>query len=80
MNKLAAENLAGLSGVDKTLYITGREGHYPDIGINTMDSILKTKAPANLAWKVVGYDNETHNSIKLKSMYDDLNSYIPDLK
>lgn len=72
MNKLTAEKLSSLTGLDKTLYISGREGYYPQMGINTMDSILKTKAPVGFTWKVIGYDNETHNSIKFKSMYDGL--------
>ena len=72
MNKLAIDKLGSLAKLDKTLYISGREGHYPEMGINTMDSILKTKAPEGFVWKVIGYDNETHNSIKFKSMYDGL--------
>jgi len=70
--KQAAEKLTTLSGLNKNLYISGREGHYPEMGIDTMESILKIKAPTDLPWKVVGYENETHNSIKLKSMYDGL--------
>lgn len=72
MNKLAAEKLPALSGMNKTLYISGREGNYPEMGINTMDSVLKEKASADFSWKVIGYENETHNSIKFKSMYDGL--------
>lgn len=72
MNKLAAEKLSSLAGLDRTLYISGREGQYQQMGIDGMDSILRTKAPAGFVWKVIGYDNETHNSIKFKSMYDGL--------
>lgn len=72
LNKLAAQKLDSMAGLDKTLYITGREGNYPQMGINIMDSVLKAKAPAGFVWKVAGYENETHNSIKFKSMYDGL--------
>ena len=69
--KLASEKLKG-SILDKTLYISGRDGRYPEMGIDKMELTLKQNAPAGLLWKVVAYSDETHNSLKFKSMYDGL--------
>jgi len=73
MNKMAVEKLPGLAGLHKTLYISGREGpNYRGMGITGMDSILKKYAPADLTWKAQPYPDETHGSVRLKSMYDGL--------
>ena len=68
--KLATEKLKEVT--EKTLYISGRDGHYREMGIDKMELTLKQKAPEGLFWKVVAYSEETHNSIKFKSMYDGL--------
>jgi predicted alpha/beta superfamily hydrolase len=71
-NKLAIQKLGTLSGLKKTLYISGREGDMLGMGISSLDSVLKLHAPKDLLYKVVAYENETHGSVKLKSMYDGL--------
>ena len=43
-----------------------------EMGISSLDSVLKLHAPKDLLYKVVAYENETHGSVKLKSMYDGL--------
>ncbi|MEJ0105118.1 MAG: PA14 domain-containing protein [Bacteroidota bacterium] len=56
-----------------TLFISGRQG--PDFNgmkIDTMDIVLKKLAPANLNWKIVAYEDETHSSVRLKTTYDGL--------
>jgi predicted alpha/beta superfamily hydrolase len=73
MNKMAAEKLPGLANLNRTLYISGREGMaYKGMGIVAMDSIIKAHAPADLLWKSMAYPDETHGSVRLKSMYDGL--------
>jgi predicted alpha/beta superfamily hydrolase len=73
MNKVAVDKLPGLINMNKTLYISGREGEpYKGMGIVSMDSILKAKAPAGFTWKDLAYPDETHGSVRLKSMYDGL--------
>ena len=73
MNKVAIDKLSRIANFNKTFYITGREGEpYKGMGIVTMDSILKKNAPADLIWKDVPYPDETHGSVRLKSMYDGL--------
>ena len=71
-NKLAIQKLGTLSGLKKTLYISGREGDMQEMGISSLDSVLKLHAPKDLLCKVVAYENENHGSVKLKSMYDGL--------
>ncbi|HEY2580905.1 MAG TPA: alpha/beta hydrolase-fold protein [Mucilaginibacter sp.] len=73
MNKVATDKLPGLANLNKTLYISGREGQpYTGMGIVSMDSVFKSKAPAGFIWKDQAYPNETHGSVRLKSMYDGL--------
>jgi predicted alpha/beta superfamily hydrolase len=58
---------------NKSLWMSGRGGkESEDMGIPSIDSILKAKAPKSLQWKFVEYPGETHNSIRYKSVYDGL--------
>jgi len=73
MNKMAIDKLPGLANLNKTLYISGREGGpYIGMGIVSMDSVLKKYAPEGFIWKDRAYPDETHGSVRLKSMYDGL--------
>jgi len=73
MNKQATDKLTGTANLNRVLYITGREGEaYAGMGIVAMDSIIKAKAPVDLVWKSTAYPEETHGSVRLKSMYDGL--------
>ncbi len=73
MNKLAARKIEQQLPTRKSIYITGREGQeFVGMGLPGMDSVLKSKAPKELNWKVVSYANETHGSVRLKSIYDGL--------
>lgn len=73
MIKMVAAKLTGLAGMNKSFYISGREGHgVVEMNIPPMDSLLKKQAPASLAWKVIAYPDETHGTVRLKSMYDGL--------
>jgi predicted alpha/beta superfamily hydrolase len=58
---------------NKPIYITGREGGgMKDMGINSMEKVLKSSAPKELNWKVVAYAGEDHGSVTFKSVYDGL--------
>ncbi len=73
MNKQATDKLPGLANMHRTLYMTGREGEgLVGMGIPPMDTILRKYAPADLIWKLTAYPEETHGSVRLKSMYDGL--------
>ena len=57
----------------KVLFISGREGNaLKGMGVTAMDSLLKSSAPADLAWKVSAYADEDHGSVTFKSVYDGL--------
>lgn len=67
--KMAAQKLENLPP-NKILWIAGIESTYKGQGINRLDSVLRLKAPASLHWKMAIFPNETHNSVRLKAMYD----------
>jgi hypothetical protein len=66
---MAAQKLENLPP-DKILWLAGIESTYKGQGINRLDSVLRLKAPASLHWKMATFPNETHNSVRLKAMYD----------
>ena len=71
--KLAGEKLGASSLAGKSLFIGGRDGDaLQQMGIAGMDAFLKSKAPKDLSWKVAAFPNETHGSIRFKSVYDGL--------
>ena len=67
--KMAAKKLENLPP-NKILWVAGIESTYKGQGINRLDSVLRLKAPADLHWKMSTFPNETHNSVRLKAMYD----------
>lgn len=71
--RMAAAKLPALTGLNATLYISGREGfEFHDMRIDTLETVLKTMAPPGLHWKTVSYKDETHSSVRLKTTYDGL--------
>ncbi|SFD24047.1 Predicted hydrolase of the alpha/beta superfamily [Chitinophaga sp. CF118] len=73
IQKIAPDKLLALAGLNITLFISGREGQESEsMKITTIDTVLKKMAPAELTWKIVNYPDETHSSIRLKSIYDGL--------
>ncbi|HEX8377112.1 MAG TPA: alpha/beta hydrolase-fold protein [Pedobacter sp.] len=72
VNKMADEKLKNFSQPNQILYISGLDQSLKGMGISKMDSILKLQAPKNLTYKVVPYENETHGSVQLKTIYDGL--------
>jgi predicted alpha/beta superfamily hydrolase len=58
---------------NKLIFITGREGGgMKEMGIISMEKVLKSSAPKELNWKVVAYAQEDHGSVTFKSVYDGL--------
>lgn len=73
LQKMAREKLAKLAGGPKCLFITGRSGApYKGMGVTGIDSVLNEHAPGNLQWKSAAYDDEVHNSMAFRTMYDGL--------
>jgi hypothetical protein len=72
-SKLVKENLDKIKSQDKTLLITGREGPpYQYMGIAGIDTILHSAALSNQHWKTMLYNDETHNSMIFRTVYDGL--------
>ena len=58
---------------NKTIYISGREGDgMKEMGVSSMEKLLKSSAPKDLNWKIMAYPNEDHGSVPFKSIYDGL--------
>ena len=73
MIREAAVKLPKLANKDKTLFISGREGEgMIGMAILPMDTVLQKSAVPGLTWKIAAYPNETHGSVRLKSIYDGL--------
>lgn len=70
LNKLASSTFEKTPELDKTLWINGIVETSKMMGSQEMDSILKMKAPKGLIWKCAFFPNETHNSVRLKGIYD----------
>lgn len=71
--RIAPARLAALAGLNITLFMSGREGKDgQSMKIDTMDMVLKKAAPKGLIWKTNIYPDETHSSVRLKSIYDGL--------
>ncbi|MBN1396759.1 MAG: chitobiase/beta-hexosaminidase C-terminal domain-containing protein [Bacteroidetes bacterium] len=68
----AKERLPKISGENKLFWIDGIQSTYKYMGIDIMDSVFKELAPKDLHWKIALYPNETHNSVRLKGVYDGL--------
>ncbi len=81
VTKLAKETLPNLANLDAKLFISGREGMpYRGMGIEAVGDILKENSPNNLYWKSIAYENETHITILLKTVYDGLKFVYPNFK
>lgn len=69
---LAAEKLPALAGSGKVLWISGIESSAQVMDILRMDSVLQKHSPAGFYHKLENFPNETHNSVRLKGVYDGL--------
>ncbi|HJP64139.1 MAG TPA: alpha/beta hydrolase-fold protein [Mucilaginibacter sp.] len=81
MISATAAKLPSLANLGKTLFISGREGQgMKGMAINPMDTLLQKSAPAGFAWKVSAYPNETHGTVRMKSIYDGLRFVYEDYR
>jgi predicted alpha/beta superfamily hydrolase len=71
-NKLAIVKFKTFSQPDQTLFISGTDRGLKRMGITSIDSIFKISPPKSVTFKMVPYENETHNSVQFKSIYDGL--------
>ncbi len=71
--KSAEKEFSATRNWNKLIFITGREGEgMNEMGIGALEKLLKTAAPKELNWKIVGYADEDHGSVPFKSVYDGL--------
>ncbi|MBN1782643.1 chitobiase/beta-hexosaminidase C-terminal domain-containing protein [bacterium] len=68
--KIAKEKLGTLICAGKLFWMAGIESTWKQMGIAEMDSIFRAQSPEDLHWNKGLYPNETHNSVRLKGIYD----------
>ncbi|GAB1857083.1 alpha/beta hydrolase-fold protein [Flavobacteriaceae bacterium MHTCC 0001] len=69
------------SRLEAKLYIAGLEGEmYRRMGIEALEVVFKENYPQNLKWKIKTYENETHITVILKTVYDGLKFVYQDFK
>lgn len=67
------DRLAAIQGQGKAVYLAGRAGGgAKDMGLDDLEPILQAGMPASLHWQMKLYEDETHDSLKLKATYDAL--------
>jgi predicted alpha/beta superfamily hydrolase len=68
-----------LSPAGMALFVAGRAGgDFQGMGIDSLEAVLKADAVAGLQWRVVPYERESHDSLKLKATYDALRFLFDD--
>jgi predicted alpha/beta superfamily hydrolase len=71
--KLVRDSIGKIDLNNTTLLITGREGEpAKEQRVIVMDSIIQKAAPADFHYKLMLYNDETHNSMIFRTMYDGL--------
>lgn len=75
--KLAEKQLPELKNRERSIFITGRTGEgLREMGIPSLEELLKASAPKDLNWKIVTYSDEDHGSVTFKSAYDGLRYFF----
>lgn len=71
--KLVQDSIGKIDLNNTTLLITGREGEpAKEQRVIIMDSIIKKAAPTGFHYKLMLYNDETHNSMIFRTVYDGL--------
>jgi predicted alpha/beta superfamily hydrolase len=71
--KSAEKDFSADRNWSRSVFITGREGEgLNEMGISSLDTIMKAYSPKELNWKIVAYADEDHGSVPFKSVYDGL--------
>lgn len=73
LDALLSVNVPNLPVKGKAIFVGGRAGGaYSEMGLDNLESILRSRAKPTLHWKMTAYEDESHNSLKLKATYDGL--------
>lgn len=67
LRNLATEKFKDMEKLKKNLWIAGTTYN---LSILAMKSFLEKNAPKKLRWETAHYENERHNSVRLKGIYD----------
>ncbi|MGN8068568.1 alpha/beta hydrolase-fold protein [Mucilaginibacter sp. 22184] len=71
--KLVRDSIGKIDLNNTTLLVTGREGEpAKEQRVIVMDSIIRQAAPAGFHYKLMLYNDETHNSMIFRTVYDGL--------
>jgi predicted alpha/beta superfamily hydrolase len=67
------DRIGAIPSRGKAVYIAGRTGAgAKDMGLDDLEPILQAGLPTALQWRMKLYEDETHDSLKLKATYDAL--------
>ena len=67
------DRIGAIPSRGKGVYIAGRAGAgAKDMGLDDLEPILQAGLPTALHWRMKLYEDETHDSLKLKATYDAL--------
>ena len=73
VNAVLGDRLGDVPAPGKAIYIAGRSGAgVKEMALDGLESAFRDHASAALHWKLTSYDDETHDSLKLKGTYDGL--------
>jgi predicted alpha/beta superfamily hydrolase len=73
VNVALGASLAQVPPSGKAIYIAGRSGAgIKDMALDGLEAAFRDHAPPWLHWTLTFYDDETHDSLKLKATYDGL--------
>ncbi len=68
-----ADKLAQVPTSGKSIYIAGRSGaEFKEMGLDGLQAAFRTNASPALHWKLMSFEDESHDSLKLKGTYDGL--------
>ncbi len=68
-----ADKLSAVPTKGTAIFVAGRGGQaWSDMAVDRVQQAFEQHAPEQLAWKVMQYPNESHDSLKFKATYDAL--------
>jgi predicted alpha/beta superfamily hydrolase len=73
MNTVLSGKIAGWPTTGKAIFIAGRSGAgFKEMALDQTERALRSNAKPALHWRLISYDDESHDSLKLKGTYDGL--------
>jgi predicted alpha/beta superfamily hydrolase len=73
VNAALGTSLGRVPPSGRAIYIAGRSGFgIKDMALDGLDAAFRAHAPPSLHWTLTLYDDETHDSLKLRATYDGL--------